>query len=252
MLLTRAAERSSVLAGMIRDAGGRVVALPTVDIRPLPEPGALRKLADGTAGFDYLIFVSRNAVRFSLQYVPGLKELGEGACVLAVGAGSAEELRRARVKTVRFPDGNQGSEGLLALPELQTASVRGRSVLILRGKGGREKLGRQLRARGASVQYAELYTRQYPEIELAEVRKIWQKERPDAVVIHSGDGLRNLLRMMDAAGITDVLTTPLVVISPRLERLARDSGFTAELEVATGYTDEDIFRALKGLTGPIN
>ena len=120
--------------------------------------------------------------------------------------------------------GKGGSEALLAMPDLQQENVSGRRVTILSGVGGLDLLEVALHKRGARVQRIDLYRRQKPEIAPALMSQTWQVDKPNVVVIYSGEGMQNLLSLVSREDRAVFLQTPLLVISSRLKELAQTSG----------------------------
>jgi uroporphyrinogen-III synthase len=135
------------------------------------------------------------------------------------------------------------SEALLALPELR--EVGGKRALIVRGAGGREIIAEGLRARGATVDYAELYTRTLPRYTTTELQELLRQTPPDAVVISSADALDNLKTLLVTAHC-DWMKLPLVLSSQRLAEHAATLGFQRRA-VIDGATDAAIIQGLSAL-----
>lgn len=244
ILLTRPGRISEQLKKNIEDAGGRALHLPSMEIHAVTEPGAVKQLLAGLTEFDILIFVSRNAVKYACEIFPGIVSTTHDKIVFAIGSGTNEELQTAGFKQVTYTNSNTGSEALLALDELQQKNILNRKIMIMRGEGGRELLGETLLARGAEIQYVELYSRVKPQVEPVIISNMWREERPDAVVLTSADGLSNLLEMTAEKDRSIFLNTRLVVISQRLKSIAESLGFNAVIKVAMGYSDDDFVIAL--------
>ena len=249
ILLTRPLGQSEKLKEQINAAGGRVLQLPSLEIKAIADSAAARQLLTNLTGFDIIVFVSRNAVKYACELMPDIVGRAHGKTLLAVGSGTNEELLNAGFAEAIFTSCNSGSEALLEMTELQQANVLNRKILIVRGQGGRELLGDNLLERGAKVQYAELYRRTKPQIDADIVSKIWQQEKPDAVVITSAEGLNNLLALTATKERPIFLNTNLVVISQRLRSIADSLGFVAAIKVAMGYSDDDFMLALQELFG---
>ncbi len=244
ILVTRPGGLSDYLRDNISNAGGRVVHLPSIAIVPVAEPAAAEESLARLHEFDVLIFVSRNAVKYTNILMPDISSKVKNKIIFAVGTGTRAELQQLGFVDPVYTDSNTGSEALLDLQELQPAKVVNKKVMIVRGVGGRELLGDELLARGADVQYVELYRRVIPDVEPAVMKNLWLSERPDAVLLTSVEGLRNLLQMTGDEERPLLLNTRLVLISQRLKDEAESSGFTAAITVAKGYSDDDFMMAL--------
>jgi uroporphyrinogen-III synthase len=247
ILVTRPGGLSDHLRDNISAAGGKAIHLPSMAIVPVAESSAAKQLLTSVADFDVLIFVSRNAVKYANELMPGISDKAKDKTVFAVGTGTYEELEGVGFSDVSYTDSNTGSDALLDMEELQAENVADKKIIIVRGVGGRELLGDKLVARGAELQYAELYRRAMPELEPAIMKNIWLSEKPDVVLVTSVEGLRNLLEMTGEEERPIFLNTRLVVISHRLKGAADSLGFCATVKVATGYSDDDFLVALTEL-----
>ena len=75
--------------------------------------------------------------------------------------------------------------------------MQGKKVMIVRGVGGREVLADTLKARGASVTFAECYQRINPQTNCDVLQQAWQNQQLHAIVVTSTEAMRHLL---DLAG----------------------------------------------------
>ena len=222
----------------------RVLHLPLLEIQPLHNEKAFQDLQSRLGDFDAFIFISKNAVKHACDRLPALIEHREKPS-LAIGPATAEQLQQAGFSNVLFAAGGGGSEALLEQQVLQADKVQNQRFLIFRGRGGRELLAEQLRARGAGVEYVELYSRGRPQGLAGDIAKAWQNRAPAAVVISSAEALHSLLDSAPASVRETVLSTPLVVVSERIKNIAESLGFSAAIKVAIGYSDEECMNALR-------
>ncbi len=251
ILVTRPGGLSNYMRDGICEAGGRALHLPSMNISPLVDSLVVEQILKSMEAFDVLIFVSRNAVKYASQHVSDIARQLTKKPVIALGAGTCEELSRIGLDDVIYTDGNTGSDAVLDMDVLQADNVAGKRVLIIRGIGGRELLGQRLGERGAEIQYAELYRRTKPEVAAETIKNMWQIEKPDVVLVTSAEGLQNLLELTEEKERPLFLKTRLVVISPRVRALAISLGFTAEIKITKGYSDDDFLLALIELFGAI-
>lgn len=244
ILATRPGGISEQLRESIKRQGGQVLHLPSIEIRPLIKSESAEQLLRTLIEFDVLIFVSKNAVKYAGYLMADIVGQAREKTILAIGSGTYKELLGLGFDEVGYTDGNTGSEALLGIDELQQENVRNKRIMIVRGQGGRELLGDKLIARGAHIQYVELYLRAKPQIEAVQIKNLWRVDKPDAVLVTSAEGLKNLLEMTAEEERFLFLNTRLVVISPRLKDIAEAMGFSAEIKVAKGYSDDDFMVAL--------
>lgn len=239
VLVTRPREQAGPLAQAILDCGGLVELLPLLEIEPAVNDRDSRKLQQA-GNYDDLLFVSPNAVRHAV----GLLATND-ARIIAIGKATAELLEQSGIRVDLAPD-RSTSESLLQDDRL--GRVAGRRILIVRGEGGREHLARTLRESGATAEYAEVYKRVLPPPAPVELRQNWRR-RVDAMIVTSEQMLRNLVEL--TARDPQVLNTPLVVISERLQKAANALGFSDSLLADNPYP-ADLLRALCLLAGREN
>src|SRR5262249_52736161 len=152
------ARQAAGLAREIAALGGNPLIFPAIVILPPDDRRALEKAQRELAAYDYAVFVSANAVEYG---VGDAAAWSPKLIAFAPGPGTAAALAAVGVTNVRLPTTTMDSEGLLALPEFQTAT--GKRIVIFRGGGGREMLGETLASRGAAVDHVDCYRRAKPE-----------------------------------------------------------------------------------------
>lgn len=133
---------------------------------------------------DIGIFVSSNAV--NAAHEAGIKS---SASWLAVGDTTASFACSLGFNT--SSGGAVNSETLLQHEAL--ADVSGKKIVIVRGQGGREYLAEQLIARGAIVNYCELYARSCPMHNRQAMLQALQAWQPHIISVGSTQTLENVL-----------------------------------------------------------
>lgn len=211
VLVTRPADQAEGLARAVRTLGGNPVLLPGVEIVECDDCSALSRGLDDT---DLVVFVSRNAARIGAARIAAAGGLPARAQIAAVGRGTEMELRKLGLNNVIVPETGHDSDALAACAPL--IKVRGKSVLIVRGQGGRERLAEILTRRGAAVRYAECYRREPPAPMPAQFDALWQRWRPAAWTATSAEIVDNLLAMAGLAGQRSLRETPLFVPHARI------------------------------------
>jgi uroporphyrinogen-III synthase len=246
VLVTRPAHQVQHLCELIEAAGGHALCFPVLEILDPHDPTPFLSIIDRLDAFDIAIFISANAVTKAMNGILARRalppHLPPHLKLATVGKGSARELERLGFHVDICPPKKFNSEALLELPELQ--EVAGKRIVIFRGEGGRELLADTLKARGAHVEYAEVYRRVQPDTDITELMRHWARGEIDLVVVTSNEGLRNLFDMVGKLGQQWLRNTPLIVISERTAELAKDLGFKHTPIIAEEASDEAVVSAI--------
>ena len=222
VVVTRPREQSAGVAGLIKSAGGRAILFPALEIVDSANRSALNALIDRLEQFDFAIFISPVAVNRAMSLIRARRRLPAALRIAVVGKGSERELHRFEVDRVLLPEDRFDSEGLLSLSEF--ADVRGKSIVIFRGEGGRELLGETLAARGARIEYAECYRRVRPHGDSQALLRAWSRGEIHAIMVTSSEALRNLFEMVGTLGRHWLRKTPLFVPHERIAAVAGELG----------------------------
>lgn len=249
ILVTRPRHQANHLCEIISENGGQAVLFPTIEIKPEEKTEKLLSKLNAINNYDFVIFVSRNAVNVAFDLCLAGSQISEEVTLVAIGSGTAKALTKLNITKVIHAGLQADSETLLQIPELQDEVIQDKKVLIVRGVGGRSLLADNLIDRGASVTYAEVYRRCIPEYEIKEMHEIWQDIKPEAGIVTSNEGLNNLVSLTPGDDRQQLFKTPLVAISTRNAVLAKELGFMSEIKVAKNKNDEGLLSALLKLVG---
>lgn len=227
VLVTRPAHQAENLCRMIEAEGGSVVRLPLLTIEPASQSAEARRQLAAPA--DTWIFTSANAVRHAQALASGAWP----ARLAAIGPATAAALAAAGHAASAAPLTGSSSEALLELPELRAPA--GARLVVVTGEGGRDLLERELAARGASVERAEVYRRvplPYPPDAVASALR-----KSDVIVITSGESLQHLVRLTPEGTRATLLKKALVVPAARVVEVARELGFHQPPRLAEPMSD---------------
>jgi uroporphyrinogen-III synthase len=236
ILNTRPAHQQAELSALLESEGARVLSFPVIEIlqrlETAAQPGDLSR-------YDILLFVSRNAVDgavglFGVAQLSAIDRLGViGSATRAALIGHIGDPGAKLISSEPF-----NSEALLAADALQR--VAGKRILILRGQEGRNLLGDELAARGARVEYAEVYRRALPSIGAGAFERLVAQAFPTLVILTSNEGMHNLFELVDAAMAQRLRQTPWLLISERMRESALKLGHNAFIIIASGASDDGI------------
>lgn len=214
VLVTRPQDQALELADALRARGYSPILFPCLAIEPRRRSAIERDL-EALAEPDISIFISRNAVRHGLDYA--------GGQLAAIGPTTAAAIA-AMGRTVDIcPLEGFDSEHLLAEPAFR--DVAGKTVRIIRGNAGREKLADELRDRGAQVDYLETYSRAipaYPAAVLEMIDQQWRNGQVEAVVVMSVQTLEGLWQLLPSTSDDEMPRTTLVSPALRVLKAAQN------------------------------
>lgn len=242
ILVTRPEHQSENLCHLIEQQGWQAIRFPVIDIQARELSTQDKRCVQQIEQYQYLFFVSANAVNFALPLINGKIQYLHKVLYVAVGKATYSALLNHGIRSVLVPADGFNSEAILAMPELQT--LTGLPCLIVRGDGGRELLANTLRERGARVDYLEVYKRVMPCHDNKVIEAYLLDNLLAAVMIYSGDALHNLVKILAKQELKkNLLDVPLVVISERVQILAKKIGFK-KIIIADQASDAAMINAL--------
>ncbi|MEP7154806.1 MAG: uroporphyrinogen-III synthase [Betaproteobacteria bacterium] len=232
IVVTRPRKQGEVTAAALRAAGAEAIELPLLEITPLD---CRADLADAYAA----IFVSANAVEHGLPCLAHGSGANGGlpgiALIAAIGDATSAALRDAGYANVVSPQQSIDSEGLLAMPQLQQAQVKGQHIILVRGKsvgGGRRLIEETLISRGARVTAMECYERRDLSVPQAMVESLVNNLKSNfAIMALSVETLESLVKSF-AAHERWLKSAVLLVPHARVLAAARDLGFSQVREIS--------------------
>jgi len=248
VLVTRPQQQADNLSRLLTERGGRAIRMPTLAITAVEDIAKIQSTLATLDKFQWLVFISANAVNFAVQ-ANGGKINGFSGAVAAIGQATATALQQAGLAVDLIPPPPYNSEALLATKPMQ--QVTGQRFLIVRGEGGRDELASTLQNRGAQLEYLDVYRRVVPTIDCSQVNALLANDGLDVITVTSGEALQNLFIMVDEHYHQRLLALPLVVISDRIKRIAVDKGFK-QIAVTNNPADAAILEVvIMSITGEI-
>lgn len=243
VLITRPKDKAQQLALLLDEQGISNHIQTLFNYQP---SGNIDEIAPAIKQADTIIFVSVAAVNFAHKIQP--LKFTANQHVFAVGNATKQALLALGISQVLSPPSQaEHSEGLLNLNEL--LAVKDKTVLIFRGKGGREHLANTLQERGAKVTYIECYQRVWRELPPNTALQ-WQAQQINCIVVTSNDILVAIHKLInsDAATMHYWQTKCLwLVVSERIKANATALGFTQVINTQ-GASSKNICNTLQSLS----
>ena len=233
VLVTRPEGQQAEFIQLLQSRAAKALSFPTIEIQPVGLTRHLSSTLNDLNKYDLVIFVSANAVSYALSHLKALSiSIDSITPSIAVIGSATAKIAKAKGLRVNYqPETGYNSSALLELPVMQKDSVISKRILIIRGEGGLEHLAEQLQARGAAVEYAEVYRRNIPEkdgeITRSQLSQHWKEFNVNVITATSNEALHNLYDMLESPGRDAMLKTDLIVPSVRSYELAISLGFNA-------------------------
>ena len=228
------------LRDVARRAGHAVIALSPLRIR-VHEDTVSRDALREALGCDVVLFTSPNAVAAARALEP----LPDDLPAIAIGDGTRRALRRAGVDHVEAPT-RMDSEGVLDLPRL--SDVTGQRIGLVSAPGGRDRIAPALRARGAQVLRADIYSREPCGLPRTGLRALRGAQGRLALALTSGEALDLAVAQLEPADLARLRQARVLAASDRLVEHARRLGF-ADVLRADGPRPSQLVAALNRAPG---
>lgn len=256
ILVTRPTAQAVPWAEQLEALGAQTTLMPMMDIVALEDSASERAIINcvlAFAEYQKAIFISQNAVAYGLDWLDRYwPQLPISVRFFAIGRVTAEALQKGigdgeisggvnSSYMAHSATSTMDSEALLAHPDL--ANIDGEKIIIFRGKGGRTLLGDELQARGAQVDYCELYERKPPEAPQALDAAFRQTNQQAVISVHSGESLANLCSTVNEKDFLWLQQQALLLPSQRVAEQAQALGFL-KIIVAENACHESMVNAL--------
>ena len=227
---------ASRTATRLASLGATPLVFPTTIIEPPADAAPLNTALATMSDYYAAIFVSPSAAEMTLAPLGASpKKLPAALHVFAPGPGTAEELNIRGVATVEMPESSFDSEGLLALPALQSGAIRGKRIVIFSGNDGRELMREKLIKRGAAVDAITAYRRRAPNTPPTGLLELLRSRKVSALSAMSSDAITNLVPLIPAAERGALLfALPVYASHERIAATARDAGFRNVIQTEAG------------------
>lgn len=249
VVITRPEEQAQAWAKQLEALGATTIVTPMLAIQALSKSEDTQAITTTLLKLDEYqkaLFVSQNAVNYACEWIDRYwPQLPQGLAFFAIGEATAQLLEKKLEHLgalVEAPQQAMNSEALLNLDALQR--VAGEKIVIFRGVGGRTHLGKSLEARGALIDYCELYQRVIPDkFDENKISSLIDSQQAAVISVHSGETLENLCTRLSELQLRWAKQQTLLLPGERVAGIAKTLGFS-KLIIAENATHESMIGAL--------
>ena len=243
ILITRPKGEDTRFSQILEEYGASCAELPAIAIKPLSDYSQLDAAIKDISGFQWLIFSSRNGVRFFKQR---LDIVGTAQCavptdfkIAAIGPRTASALENLGLRVLLQPD-KFCQEGLLK--SFGKLKLKSQNILIINALEARDVLAKGLEKMGAKVTVAPAYQTVARAQEHKSTRKILKDT--DIITFTSSLAVKNFLAGFNKHSLKARFKNTLIAsIGPITSRAIRTAGFKVNIE-AKEYTLEGLTKAI--------
>ena len=143
IVVTRPAYELGRASSVLESMGAEVILAPTVEVRPITDPGPLDQAIQNLNAFDWLVFTSSNGVRFFLERLKvlglDLRALGH-LQIATIGPASAATLAEYHIHADLVPESYRSESLASALAD----RAKGKRIVLARADRGRTVLKDEL------------------------------------------------------------------------------------------------------------
>lgn len=192
LILTRPAHQNIELINIFKNSKVTTIDYPFLKIQALKDYVPFDFLISRLSTYNYLIFISTNAVKMFIERMDLLSiKLPEDIILASIGKSTQEVLREKYQREVFCPNNIFDSEHLLDHSVFN--NVQSKMALIIRGEGGRETLKKGLENKGAKVTYGECYKRKFLPIDFKEIKKNTKNFKNISFLITSNESAKHFI-----------------------------------------------------------
>ena len=241
ILITRPKGEDTRFSQILEEYGASCAELPAIAIKPLSDYSQLDAAIKDISGFQWLIFSSRNGVRFFKQRLDCLNQNPETLKkikIAAIGPRTASALENLGLRVLLQPD-KFCQEGLLK--SFGKLKLKSQNILIINALEARDVLARGLKKMGAKIKIAPAYQTIKNQKSKIKNQKL---DNTDIITFTSALAAKNFFGALSNKTFKRNLAKTIIAsIGPITSRAIRTAGFKVNIE-AKEYTLEGLTKAI--------
>lgn len=227
ILVTRTKAGASELSERLQLAGATVQVVPTIEIIPPDSYGPLDQALARLDQFDWLVFTSANAVEvFGGRYRADILPKN----IAVIGPATGRAIERLGLSVALQPSRYVAE----SLAEALVPRVAGRSVLLVRAAEAGDVLPQALQEAGAKLTVVEAYRNRVPPDSIPLIGETFSspEQVPHVITFTSASTARNLMELLQQAGLELPSGVLLASIGPITSRAMSDLGLEPAIEAS--------------------
>jgi uroporphyrinogen-III synthase len=215
ILNTRPSALATPLTQFIETHGGKSIACPALEIAALPHTW-IKALPDEP---DMIVFISQHALLHSIALLK--EKWSTWPTCASIGQQTTTLLEHHGIK-VSITAPKADSESLISI--MKTQQLNQKTVVIIKGRGGRPLLTDTLKELGANVIETDVYKRRCPESLPVICKNIWKNDEDFIILGTSIESVENLFTLFKPETWTWLKNTPWLVLSERIKDNLKSKG----------------------------
>ncbi len=243
ILLTRASEQISEIAGKLQRLGAEVIKLPTIRIVPPKRFRDLDKAIGEIENYQWIIFTSQNGVDFFFQRylkkgksLEALKKIRIGA----IGPATSKKIEKYQLKVVFAPE-KYTSEIFVKNFKTKNFKISGCKILLPRADIAPDWLPRELSKLGAKVTQVVAYRTVKEKKVSPGIKKMLKTGKINLAVFTSSSTVRNFLSLIGKNNLSPKVE--FASIGPVTTKTAQELGLKIKIQ-AKEYTLDGLVKAI--------
>ena len=238
VLVTRAEKECVEFSALLAGQGAEPVTIPLIGFKGKELSDEDKRKIQSASEYDWVIFTSKNGVRFFFQ------QAGEGARlpdIASIGDKTTESIKK-RGHQPQFVPGEFVAEAFVEefLPRLQAGS----DILLVKGNLARDLIAATLRNHGHRCDEVILYETVLPEGSSDRLKEALESEKLDIITFASSSAVHHFMKTVHEYNLEKKLNRCLFAcIGPVAKKTAEAYGLQVPV-CGNPYTMEGLFHSL--------
>jgi uroporphyrinogen-III synthase len=249
VVVTRAREQTSELAGKLSALGAELIELPLIRVSKYVEKNTLADVMLELGTYDWIVFTSANGVRYFFEeffrLFDEIRSLGllRFACI---GETTAQAIRALHLRVECQPE--VATAEALADAMIATGSMDSAKVLLVTGNLNRDVLSKKLEESRAIVDQFQVYQTEKTNLEHDPAAADFRQRGADAILFASSSAVQSFVDQAAALKLAKEAKRPLAgSIGPQTGETMKKAGMPIDFEAKTPSLDSLVEALVKKL-----